>query len=191
MGRLLHRCRSDGGRYDERDLERARGYLVHLQGRSVTRLACLSRSNPRYQCADTIAILPELDELVSWLPVDYTAKSIVELVELPTTADSPVYHVLHPTRIPWSAVLAALRVADLCFKALRASDPDERRNPSRKLLAFYESKYGAEEESTRAGLCVEKTMEASRWLRATPVVGEELVAKLVGAWRESGVLPKV
>ncbi|KAG6378292.1 male sterility protein-domain-containing protein [Boletus reticuloceps] len=135
---------------------------------------------------------PQLDDHVSWLPVNYAAKSIVELVDLPMPADCPVYHVLHPTRIAWSTVLDALHAARLNFKALprhdwlkslRASDPDQRRNPSRKLLAFYEGKYGAEEETARAGLCTDKTVEASRWLREAPVVDEGLVAKWVGAWR--------
>ena len=58
------------------------------------------------------------------------------------------------------------------------------------MLAFYEGKYGAEER-TRAALCVEKTVEASRWLREAPVVGDGLVAKWVEAWRASGFLPKV
>lgn len=165
------------------------------------------------QCADTIGILPELDEQVSWLPVDYAAKSVVELVDLPThpdfssptptptQGDCPVYHVLHSTRVPWSTILTALHAAQLDFKsvprndwlkALRASDPDERRNPSRKLLAFYEGKYGAEVEGTRtrAGLDVKRTVAVSGWLREAPVAGEGLVAKWVGAWRESGFLPK-
>ena len=137
---------------------------------------------------------------MSWLPVDYAAKSIVELVDLPTPADCPVYHVLNPRRVPWSTVLDALHAARVEFKplprhdwlkALRASDRDERRNPSRKLLAFYEGKYGADEERTRARLCVKKTVEASRWLREVPVIGEGLVAKWVESWRESGFLPRV
>ena len=58
------------------------------------------------QCADTIGNLPEFDEPVSWLPVDYAAKNIVELVNLPTSpADCPVYHVLHPTHVTWSSIL--------------------------------------------------------------------------------------
>lgn len=145
---------------------------------------------------------------MSWLPVDYAAKSIVELVDrasmsttaTPTSTDCPVYHILHPTRVPWSSILGALHSAGLSFrslprhewlKALRASDSNERRNPSRKLLTFYESKYGATDEKARAGLCVDKTIAVSRWLREAPVVGEELVAQWVEAWRKSGFLPNV
>ncbi|KAH0827399.1 male sterility protein-domain-containing protein [Lanmaoa asiatica] len=138
-----------------------------------------------FKCADTIGILPELDEQVSWLPVDYAAKSIVELVGLPT----PTSHARRLPRLPRPPPNPC-SLHDW-LKALRASDPDERRNPSRKLLAFYEGKYGAGEERTRARLSVEKTVEVSRWLREAPVVGEGLVAKWVGAWRGSGFLPKV
>ncbi|KIJ19149.1 hypothetical protein PAXINDRAFT_161353 [Paxillus involutus ATCC 200175] len=142
-----------------------------------------------FKCADTIGILPELDETVSWLPVDYAAKSIVELL--------PVCHVLHPIKVPWPSVLSSLRRAGLVFKALprhewlrvlRASDPDETRNPSRKLLAFYENKYGGAEEATRYPLTTARTGKASRSIRDAPVPGDELVAKWVGAWRETGFL---
>ncbi|KAF8549988.1 L-aminoadipate-semialdehyde dehydrogenase [Imleria badia] len=82
---------------------------------------------------NAIGILPQLDEHVSWLPVDYAAKSIVELVDLPTSAECPVYHVLHPTRVPWSVVLAALQAARLCFKPLprhEKSKPSARATPT-------------------------------------------------------------
>ncbi|KAG9316269.1 hypothetical protein JVU11DRAFT_2298 [Chiua virens] len=161
-----------------------------------------------FKCADTIGILPEINDQVSWLPVDYAAKEHRRnhqspQANLPLTyclaADCPVYHILHPTQISWSTILNLLRTANLHFKtfpqhdwlkALRASDPDERRNPSRKLLAFYEGKYGGGEERTRMGLCMEKTVETSRWLREVPEIEEGLVAKWVGAWRETGFLPK-
>lgn len=206
MGHLFYRYRSDGRRHGQWDLERIRRDLAHLQGQSVALPSHLSllhalllTREPGPQCADTIGILPQLDERVSWLPVDYAAKSIAQFVDLPTPAGCPVYHVMHATRVLWSAVLDALGAARVQFKAvprhdwlkaLRASDPDERRNPSRKLLAFYESKYGAE-ETTRAGLYVNNTLEASRWLREPPVVGEGMVAKWVGGWRESGFLPRI
>ncbi|KAF8839463.1 L-aminoadipate-semialdehyde dehydrogenase [Paxillus ammoniavirescens] len=154
-----------------------------------------------FKCADTIGILPELDEMVSWLPVNYAAKSIVELVSLPTAVlpkgSCPVWHVLHPIKVPWSSVLSSLRRAGLVFKALprhewlkvlRASDPDETRNPSRKLLAFYENKYGGVEEAMRYPLTTARTGKASRSIRDAPVPGDELVAKWVGAWRETGFL---
>ena len=152
------------------------------------------------QCADTTGILPELEEQVSWFPFDCAAKTIVELVNLPTPCrDCPVYHVVHPTHVPRSSVLTALQNARLDSKrlpqhdrpkVLRASDLDERRNPSRK-LAFYEGKYDDKEERAKAGLSVEKTLAVSRWLREVPVVDEGLVAKWVGAWKESGFLRQV
>lgn len=152
------------------------------------------------QCADTIGVLPEHDEQVSWLPVDYAAKTIVELVNLPMSSPaSPVYHILHPTLVSWSSILDTLEAARLRFKrlprqewlkVLRASDPDERRNPSRKLLGFFEDKYGGKDVRAGLPLSVEKTVKLSRWLREVPDVDEGLAAKWVGAWRESGFLRK-
>ncbi|KAF9219622.1 L-aminoadipate-semialdehyde dehydrogenase [Gyrodon lividus] len=154
-----------------------------------------------FKCAETIGILPEVDESVSWLPVNYAAKSIVELVNLPTNVlpkDScPVWHVLHPIRVPWSAILSSLRRAGLVFKAvprhewlkvLRASDLDEVRNPSRKLLTFYENKYGGAEVVTRRPPATAQTGHVSQSIRDAPVPGDELVAKWLNAWRETGFL---
>ncbi|KIJ67974.1 hypothetical protein HYDPIDRAFT_83419 [Hydnomerulius pinastri MD-312] len=154
-----------------------------------------------FKCADTISILPELDESVSWLPVDYAAKSIIELVNLPADwtpkSSCPVFHVLHPVRVPWSSVLTSLHRAGLKFKALprhewikvlQASDTNEVRNPSRKLLTFYENKYGQEELAARYPLITTQTEKASKSIRDAPVPDDELVAKWVEAWRETGFL---
>jgi len=159
------------------------------------------------KCADTIGILPDLDESVSWLPVDYAAKTILELVNTNATAPSSppsdkdsslVYHVLHPSLVPWSSILTALHHAGLTFKvlprqdwlaALRSDGPaDEAQNPSRKLLVFYENKYGQAELAARAGLTTSKTCARSRSLREAPLPGDELVGRWVGAWKESGFL---
>ncbi|KAH7888517.1 L-aminoadipate-semialdehyde dehydrogenase, partial [Phlebopus sp. FC_14] len=154
-----------------------------------------------FKCANTIGILPELEESVSWLPIDYAAKSIVELVNLPGDAlpegVCPVWHVIHPIRVKWSSILSSLHRTGLKFKTLprhewlkilRASDTNEVRNPSRKLLTFYENKYGQEELATRYPLTTTLTEKASESIRAAPIPDDGLVAKWVNAWRETGFL---
>jgi len=153
--------------------------------------------------ADTIGVLPAHEEQMSWLPVDYAAKSIVEIMNLPTAqTECSVYHIHQPTYIAWSTVLTALEAAQLRFKrvsrqewvkALRASDTNVQRNPSRKLLAFFEGKYGADEVKTGIGVgaAIDKALVASRWMRDLPVVDEVMVAKWVEAWRENGFLQQV
>ncbi|KAG2088169.1 L-aminoadipate-semialdehyde dehydrogenase [Suillus discolor] len=128
------------------------------------------------KCTDTIGILPNLDESVSWLPVDYAAKAIIDLVNVPP---QPLQH-------------AGLKFKALprheWIKALRASPIDEVNNPSRKLLTFFENKYGQEELVTRYPLLTVQTKKASNSLRSAPIADDGLVRKWVAAWRETDFL---
>lgn len=153
------------------------------------------------KCTDTIGILPNLDESVSWLPVDYAAKAIIDLVNVPPQrlplGECPVWNVIHPKLVPWTSVLSSLQHAGLKFKALprhewikalRASPIDEVNNPSRKLLTFFENKYGQEELATRYPLLTVQTEKASKSLRSAPIADDGLVGKWVAAWRETSFL---
>ncbi|KAG1858184.1 L-aminoadipate-semialdehyde dehydrogenase [Suillus subluteus] len=153
------------------------------------------------KCADTIGILPNLEESVSWLPVDYAAKVILDLVNIPPQrlplGECPVWNVIHPTLVPWTSILLSLQHSGLKFKALprhewmkalRASPIDEVNNPSRKLLIFFENKYGQEELATRYPLLTVETEKASKSLRSAPIADVGLVGKWVAAWRETGFL---
>ncbi|KAH7912004.1 L-aminoadipate-semialdehyde dehydrogenase [Hygrophoropsis aurantiaca] len=150
-----------------------------------------------FKCADTIGILPDLEESLSWLPVDYAAKTILDVIRQPSHDKCPVWHVLHPTFVKWTSVLSSLHQAGLQFKilsrlewlkALNASTSDEVINPSRKLLTFYESKYGQAELLHRYPLTTELTQKTSRSLREAPVADDELVGKWVDSWRRTGFL---
>ncbi|KAJ8588018.1 hypothetical protein M405DRAFT_934390 [Rhizopogon salebrosus TDB-379] len=153
------------------------------------------------KCADTIGILPTLDESLSWLPVDYAAKAIIDLVNASHQpgpfGECPVWNVIHPQLVPWSSILSSLQHCGLKFKALprrewikvlRASPTDEVSNPSRKLLTFFEGKYGQEELATRYPLLTVETEKASESLRSAPIADVELVGKWLAAWRETGFL---
>jgi hypothetical protein len=139
--------------------------------------------------------------LLSWLPVDYAAKTIIDLVNIPREpkpfGECPVWNVIHPRLVPWSSILSSLGHSGLKFKALprhewikalRASPTDEVSNPSRKLLTFFEGKYGQEELATRYPLLTVETEKASGSLRSAPIADVELVGKWVAAWRETGFL---
>jgi hypothetical protein len=109
----------------------------------------------------------QLPQSLSWLPVDLCATAILDLV-FPTndrescaatdiTADpNLVYHILNPQKFSWTAdLLPALRKTKLppfevvspeqWIVKLQKSDPDSVKNPSIKLLGFWESKYNSSE----------------------------------------------
>ncbi|KAG2146015.1 putative aminoadipate reductase [Suillus bovinus] len=153
------------------------------------------------KCTDTIGILPNLEESVSWLPVDYAAKAIIDLVNIPPQCsplgECPVWNVIHPKLVPWTSILSSLQHAGLKFKtlprhewikALRASPADEVNNPSRKLLTFFENRYGQEELATRYPSLTVQTETASKSIRNAPIADVGLVGKWVAAWRETGFL---
>lgn len=97
---------------------------------------------------------------MSWLPVDYAARIILDVCTISNTESQPhlvrdsdlVYHVLNPTRFHWTRdMLPALSDAGLEFEILptdqwmerlRNSEKDPTKNPPIKLLDWFESKYG-------------------------------------------------
>jgi hypothetical protein len=107
---------------------------------------------------------------MSWLPVDYAAKSILELakINIDQASTQPleksdqelVYHILNPKRFHWTQdMLPSLSKAGLNFQILptaewmqklRASDKDPAKNPPIKLLGWFEGKYGEEASSRQA-----------------------------------------
>lgn len=101
------------------------------------------------QTAKTIKALPQLDDILSWTPVDVMAASIVELSLSPSAAD--VMNVTNPNLSHWSQqLLPLLRNSGLDFEELpkqawlqrlRDSDQDPETNPPIKLLDFFASKY--------------------------------------------------
>ncbi|KAB2573270.1 Non-canonical non-ribosomal peptide synthetase FUB8 [Lasiodiplodia theobromae] len=106
-------------------------------------------------------VLPALDESPSWLPIDVAAAAILDIA-LPEERESGgvdgeggvVYHILNPQHFHWTRdFVPALRRTGLLpefdvvspeewLAKLRDSDPDVEKNPSRKLLEFWEGKYG-------------------------------------------------
>lgn len=103
-----------------------------------------------FRSANAINALPDLNDNPAWLPVDYAAKAIVEVISLPSSAsptETPVWHVLQPHKVRWSDVLQSFKKAGLKFEVvdpkvwvqmLRESDDDAVKNPTKKLLEFFE-----------------------------------------------------
>ncbi|KAH7079432.1 hypothetical protein FB567DRAFT_532567 [Paraphoma chrysanthemicola] len=156
------------------------------------------------QTAITLGALPTLDEEMSWLPVDYAARIILDVCnvsenKLPSRErdSNLVYHVLNPTRFHWTRdMLPALASAGLPFVALptdqwmeklRNSERDPKKNPPIKLLDWFESKYGHGASTGKKGVLEFKTIETgkdSATLGAIPDVTEKAyIGKVVDRLR--------
>jgi thioester reductase-like protein len=100
------------------------------------------------QTAKTIKELPELDDVLSWAPVDVVASSVIELTLGTDVAD--VVNLTNPTLSHWTRDLfPLLRATGLEFEQLhqrdwlnrlRQSNADPAANPSIKVIDFFARK---------------------------------------------------
>ncbi|CCX33974.1 hypothetical protein FPQ18DRAFT_124893 [Pyronema domesticum] len=145
------------------------------------------------QAALTVGALPIVpgDEEVSWLPVDATASTVVDL-SMQEKQDSRVFHVCQPGLIKWNAdFLPALKKAGLQFEAVDQaewlkrleSEQDPEKNPPIKLLDFFKGRYGGG-VSMEPYFETKVSQEYSKSLREVKNIDDELVAKFVKYWTE-------
>ncbi|KAJ7355604.1 L-aminoadipate-semialdehyde dehydrogenase [Mycena albidolilacea] len=150
-----------------------------------------------FKSANTFGALPTTDEHPSWLPVDYAGKGIVEVLASHPTKSAIVYHIVNPNvSASWDDILAGLRTAGLEFETvdrtqwverLSKSDPDGQKNPTIKLLPFFQMRYGKAHRQPMV-FSTEATAKAAPSIGASPPVSPDLVAKWVLHWRETGFL---
>ncbi|KAK2788903.1 putative NRPS-like protein biosynthetic cluster [Onygenales sp. PD_10] len=147
------------------------------------------------QSAVTVGALPELDEQLSWLPVDTAAGSIVDLVFLQDRRNevgfSGLFHLAHPTILDWrSDFLPGLRAAGLEFETVPPKEWVERlrtnmdpvANPPIKLLSFFEAKYCKDDKDGEIYLCTDLACSMSPTLHSAKPITHSLIAKMVGYW---------
>lgn len=148
--------------------------------------------------AATIGALPALEETPSWMPVDEVARAVVELSHLgrlqKASEEDVVYQVQNSRLFAWTNdLLPALKAAGLHFeivgqrewvKRLREGEQDPSRNPTIKLLDFFEGKYDNDSPG-RKGLVFEtvKTGGQSEAVRdGYDIIGSGLIEKIVREW---------
>ncbi|KAK7031412.1 L-aminoadipate-semialdehyde dehydrogenase [Favolaschia claudopus] len=134
----------------------------------------------------------------SWLPVDYAGKAVAEVV---LSSHSPksatVYHIVNPnTSASWNDILTSLREARLNFETvdraewlqrLAKSNSDGQKNPTIKLLPFFQARYGNAYRRPMVFL-TDNTIKAAPSIHASPPISPDLVSKWVEHWRETGFL---
>ncbi|KAL0576935.1 hypothetical protein V5O48_005042 [Marasmius crinis-equi] len=153
-----------------------------------------------FKSADLIGALPSFDENLQWLPSDYAARGISEIVLGPQRKASAVYHIVNSdTTATWNDILQGLELAGMKFKRvttekwlekLSNSDPDPMRNPTIKLLDFFRHRWGvyAAGQTRPAVFSTVETSKVSPGIRDSPPLTDELVGKWVASWRETGFL---
>ncbi|PLB54581.1 acetyl-CoA synthetase-like protein [Aspergillus steynii IBT 23096] len=157
------------------------------------------------QSAQSMKMLPDLNETCSWLPVDILATAILEIATTcgrgppprKTNAAHPAvfYNLVNPSEFEWLDVLSQLRRAGLEFgivpfsqwlDALRdsAARGEEEQNPAIKLVEYYEETYAAGRRGKQARFEVDYARRDSEVMRgACDVLGMGLVEKFWEVWR--------
>lgn len=172
-----------------------------------------------FRSALTTGALPELDERLSWLPVDQCARAIADIaMDAGATGSDPdlVYHLVNPHTFSWKHdLLPALKQSSALsefeivspqewLRRLANSDQDPEKNPSIKLIDFWRSKYGnprarleAETGPAKGGqLPASLVFETERTVRDCPSlrfvkdpVGEGLMLRYVESWMKCWTNP--
>jgi thioester reductase-like protein len=136
----------------------------------------------------------------SWIDVDTLSRTILDIGNTDRVSSEQgeskksqlVYNLVHPRPLSWKDdFLPGLKAKGLDFEVvdrktwlekLRTSEKDIEKNPSRKLLAFWEAQgTSGGKELKFETKAAEAKSEAMR--RMGKVVDEEYVAKLLHAWR--------
>ncbi|KAK9465447.1 hypothetical protein V1512DRAFT_48948 [Lipomyces arxii] len=151
----------------------------------------------------TLKALPALDETPSWLPVDTVASAALQLSgvvgQIPNDTSKTVYHITNPHVFRWTEdLLPALKAAGLDFrvvkqrewvKLLREGDQDPIRNPTVKLVNFFQEKYDNDRPGRRGLVFETQTTEANSpaMKASSDPVSAGLISKFVDRWLEKWV----
>lgn len=168
----------------------------------------------------SIGALPALDEEMAWMPVDLCAQTIVDVAMKADAGElveqDLVYHILNPHKFHWTKdLIPAIRATGILpefvvlppldwLERLKQSNQDAEKNPSVKLIGYWESKFSGlrdkssteEQEKTRRGELQDEDVrglkfETERTLKDAPVMGSatkaalidsDYVSKLLQAW---------
>lgn len=133
----------------------------------------------------------------SWIDVETLSKSIVEIAGLGDEVEGKqrlVYNLVSPKTFSWKKdFLPKLKEAGLEFevvgreewlKKLRDSEKDVGKNPSRKLIGFWEAQNSIHLEKKMVFETKETEKMSAALREITPVLEGDYVKRLLEAWRE-------
>ncbi|QMW39273.1 hypothetical protein G4B11_002553 [Aspergillus flavus] len=150
--------------------------------------------------SQSLGVLPDLDGVLSWCPVNDVASTLGDLLLGCNTPAYPIYHIENPIRQPWPEMISILsdaldiprtniipygewlqRVSN-CPPSIPASE-----NPAVRLVDFFQTDFL---RMSCGGMILDTThsKEHSTTLRSLGPIDRELVMKYIRAWKDSGFL---
>lgn len=142
------------------------------------------------------------EESVVWVPVDTAAHTILEIALASNDAKSPseselgIWNIVNPNgTTTWNDILAFFKSSGFEFTVVEPREwvkllgkSPEQDNPSKKLLHLWQSAFESTEKSSDPVFDTRKAVTASKSLRDSKKVDEELMHKIFATWKERGFL---
>ena len=144
-----------------------------------------------------MGMLPENGPRIDWIPVDYAAACVTDIVtNFTSTAllDSKrVHHILNPHVISWKQFLDHLKSSALQFNVVSTEEWLAKllanpRNPAYALAGFFQKIFGDGKHFEIAAYSLEKTLQRTTILRQCPPIDENLIRRYLKYWSEIGFL---
>lgn len=149
--------------------------------------------------ASELGAMPDLQtNVIDWLPVDYAARSIFDVMISTADKDASdlvnnhelVFHIVNPTTVTWSDVLDSLRACGLQFKTLPPNEwvqllSKHQENPAYRLMSFYESNFSGPSMQMPIWQTT-KTVKVAPILGDAPAFGPALMQKHLDYWASVG-----
>ncbi|CAI7662355.1 unnamed protein product [Penicillium glandicola] len=146
--------------------------------------------------SQTLGVLPALDGVLSWCPVNDVAATLSDLLigEQPAY---PIYHIENPVRQSWPEMITVLSDAlnvphtipyGEWLRRVRQFPPSLiSENPAARLADFFEADFL---RMSCGGMILDtaRTKEHSETFRGLGPIEESLVRRYIQAWKESGFL---
>ncbi|KAL0092096.1 hypothetical protein J3Q64DRAFT_1819684 [Phycomyces blakesleeanus] len=137
--------------------------------------------------------MPDLDTVIDWIPVDYAAKSIVDImlnsVSKSSSEKESVFHIVNPHRVTWNNVLESMRESGMVFDIVPTKKwveelSNDEKNPAFKLMSFYENNFN---ESFKMPIWdTRKTISSSATLKMSPIFDVSIFSKYLSHWESVG-----
>ncbi|KAJ8654164.1 hypothetical protein O0I10_010112 [Lichtheimia ornata] len=146
-----------------------------------------------------LGAMPDLQtNVIDWLPVDYAARSIFDVMISTADKDAShlvenhelVFHIVNPTTITWTDVLNSLKACGLEFKTLPPNEwvqllSKHQENPAYRLMSFYEANFSGPSMQMPIWQTT-KTVKTAPVLGEAPAFGPALMQKHLSYWASIG-----
>jgi hypothetical protein len=142
-------------------------------------------------------MLPEHGPRVDWVPVNYGAACLVDIVMHSSKRTSPpserVHHILNPREISWIQLLEHLKSSGLQFKVVPTEEwirqvLSNPKSPVYALAGYFNKTFGLGKTFEIARFNLEKTMHRTALLELCPLVDQKLLQCYLKYWSEIGFL---